>query len=212
MSKHTRSRRALLAGLGAVAAGAVGSTSANAQGGATTSTFTPTFHTEDAWLAALPGKHRIVLDVTSLEKMPEVVRFVSNLTTGHKSGYGVDAADLAIVVCFRHGATAYGYADAIWSKYGKIINSQATPPPSGNPFNAGGRTQLADMAKQGVQFMVCGTASRGLAGRIAGQGGDADAVMKEMAENLIASARIVPAGVIGVTHAQERGYALLYVG
>ena len=72
--------------------------------------------------------------------------------------------------------------------------------------------QLRDAANRGVQFMVCGTASRGLAGRLAGQGGDADGVMKEMAANLIPSARIVPAGVVSVAHAQERGFALLYVG
>jgi intracellular sulfur oxidation DsrE/DsrF family protein len=211
MSKQRKSRRAMLAGLGAVATGALAGRTASAQ---TTSTapFTPAMHTEDGWLSAMPGKHRVVLDVTSPEGLPDVVRFVSNLYTGHKSGYGVEESDLAIVVCFRHGATAYGYADAIWSKYGKTIDAKATPPPTVNPYNSGTRLQLTDMSKRGVQFMVCGTASRGLAGRIAGQSGDTDAVMKEMAANLIPSARIVPAGVVGVSHAQERGFALIYVG
>ena len=211
MSKQIKGRRALLASLGTVAAAGAFASKAGAQG-TTTPAFAPTLHAEDAWMSGIPGKHRVVMDVTTLEKMPDVVRFVSNLFTAYKSGYAVDAVDLAIVVLFRHGATAMGYADAIWAKYGKSIDARATPPPTTNPFNAGGRTQLADMAKQGVQFMVCGTASRNLAGRIAGQGGNADAVMKEMAENLIPGSRIVPAGVISVTHAQERGFALLYVG
>lgn len=199
----------MLAGLGSVAAaGALGTQAASAQGAA----FTPLMHQEDAWLSAIPGRHRIILDCTSPEHMPDAIRFVGNFFSGHKSGYGVEESDLAIVVCFRHSATQFGYADAVWSKYGKVIDAKADPAPVANPFNAPGRTQLADLAKRGVHFMVCGTASRGLAGRIAGQGGDADAVMKEMAANLIPSARIVPAGVIGVTHAQERGYALLYVG
>lgn len=199
----------MLAGLGSVAAaGALGTQTAGAQGAA----FTPALHPEDAWLSAIPGRHRIILDVTSPEHVPDAIRFVGNLYTGHKSGYGVEESDLAIVVCFRHSATPYGYGDGIWSKHGKLIDAKADPVPTVNPFNAPGRTQLADLAKRGVQFMVCGTASRGLAGRIAGQGGDVDAVMKEMAANVIPSARIVPAGVIGVTHAQERGYALLYVG
>jgi hypothetical protein len=59
--------------------------------------------------------------------------------------------------------------------------------------------------------MVCGTASRGLATRIAGQGGDVEAVLKEMGANLISSARIVPAGVVSVVHAQERRFALISV-
>jgi intracellular sulfur oxidation DsrE/DsrF family protein len=162
-------------------------------------------------MSTMRGKHRVMLDVTSPEGMPDGIRFVGNLFTGHRTGYQVDEADVAIIVCLRHGATAYGYGNAIWSKYGKTIDPKIAPP-VGNPFNSGTRTQLADLVKRGVQFIVCGTASRGLAGRIAGQGGDADAVMKEMAADLIPSARIVPAGVVGVTHAQERGFALLYVG
>ena len=44
------------------------------------------------------------------------------------------------------------------------------------------------------------------------QGGDADATLKEMTANLIPNARLVSAGVVGVTHAQEHGFTLLYVG
>ena len=112
----------------------------------------------------------------------------------------------------RHSATAYGYTDAIWSKYGKTIDGKATPPPVANPYNSAERPQLAGLAKRGVQFMVCGTASRGLAGRIAGPGGDAEAVLKDMTANLIPNARLVSAGVVGVTHAQEYGFTYLYVG
>ena len=60
--------------------------------------------------------------------------------------------------------------------------------------------------------MVCGTASRGAARRVAGQNGDADAVFKEIEAGLIPNARIVAAGVVGVTHAQEFGYSYLFVG
>ena len=212
MPKQKRTRRDMLVGLGAIAAaGAMGAGDVEAQG-PSTSGFSPAMHAEDAWMAALPGKHRIILDVTSPERMPDAIRFVSNFFTGHKSGYGVEESELAIIVCFRHSATPYGYGDAFWAKHGQTIDAKITPPPSGNPYNSGGRTQLTDIATRGVQFMVCGTASRGLATRIAGQGGDVEAVMKEMAASLIPSARIVPAGVIGVTHAQERGFALLYVG
>jgi len=78
--------------------------------------------------------------------------------------------------------------------------------------SVGNQLQMADLAKRGVRFMVCGLASRRLAGRIAGQTGDAESVLKEFGANLVPSGRIVPAGVVGVTHAQERGFALLYVG
>ena len=211
--QNMKERRAIMTGLGAVAAaGALGARSAQAQGAAS-DLFTPTLHSQDDWMSALPGsKHRIVLDTTSPDGVPDAVRFANNLLAGHKNGWGVDEADVAVLVCFRHGATPFGYTDAIWSKYGKTIDPKANPSPTVNPYNSGEQTQLAALAKRGVQFMVCGTASRGLAGRIAGQGGDVEGVLKEMGANLIPSARIVPAGVVAVVHAQERRFTLISIG
>ncbi len=211
MTSTKQSRRALLAGLGmAATAATIGARSAGAQGA--TSPFTPARHEQDAWIPAMPGKHRVVLDVTRPEGVPDGIRFVGNLFAGNKSPYGVEESEVAIIMVLRHSATAYGYTDAIWSKYGKSLDSAATPPPAANPYNTGERMQLAGLAKRGVQFMVCGTASRGLAGRIAGQGGDVDAVLKEMTANLVPNGRLVSAGVVGVTHAQEHGFSYLYVG
>ncbi len=213
MPQPTRTRRDLLTGLGAgaIATGALGTTPVTAQAVPATPS-TPVMHAEDAWMSAMPGKHRVVLDVISAERVGDGLRFASNILNGHKSGYGLDDADLAVIICLRHGATPYGFDNAFWAKNGKIIDAEADPVPTANPYSSGGRTQFSDLTKRGVHFMVCGMASRGLAGRIAGQGGDADAVLKDMATHLLPNAVIVPAGVIGVTHAQERGFALLYVG
>ncbi len=212
MSSEKQDRRALLlAGLG-MAATSVTLGARGTQAPAAVTPFTPSRHEQDAWMSAMPGRHRVVLDVVSPTGVPDGIRFAGNLFTGNKTGYGVEESEMALIMVLRHSATAYGYNDTIWSKYGKTIDAKATPPPVANPFNSGERMQLSGLAKRGVQFIVCGTASRGLAGRIAGQGGDADAVLKEMSANLIPNARIVSAGVVGVTHAQEHGFTLLYVG
>jgi intracellular sulfur oxidation DsrE/DsrF family protein len=209
--QNMQERRAIMASLGAVAAaGALGARSVAAQ--AAPDSFTPMLHPQDDWMSAMRGKHRIVLDVTTPDGVPDAIRFAGNLLAGHKNGWGVEELDVAVLVCFRHQATPFGYTDAIWSKYGKTIDPKATPPPAANPYNSGEPAQLAALAKRGVQFMVCGTASRGLAGRIAGPGGDVEAILKEMGANLIPSARIVPAGVVAVVHAQERRFALVSVG
>ncbi|MFA5909719.1 MAG: hypothetical protein WC815_13155 [Vicinamibacterales bacterium] len=211
MTSTKRNRRALIAGLGLAATSVTfGARGARAQGAPPP--FTPARHEQDAWMSAMPGKHRVVLDIVSPEGIPDGIRFAGNLFTGNKSAYGIEESEMAMIVVLRHSATAYGYSDAIWSKYGKSLDAKATPPPTANPYNSGERMQLAGLAKRGVQFIVCGTASRGLAGRIAGQGGNADAVLKEMSANLIPNARIVSAGVVGVTHAQEHGFTFLYVG
>ncbi len=203
-------RRQLIAGLGAVATAAgLGGRVVAAQ---SPSPFVPARHPQDEWMSAMPGKHRVVLDVTSPEGVPDGIRFAGNLFNGNKSGYGVEESELALIMVIRHSATAYGYDNAIWAKHGKTFDGKAATPPNANPFDSGERTQLSALAKRGVQFMVCGTASRGLASRIAGQGGDVDAVLKDMTAHLITNARLTPAGVVGVTHAQEHGFTLLYVG
>lgn len=212
MSDSPNRRRRLLTALGAVASAAgLGSRVVVAQT-PPPAKFTPTLHPQDMWMSAMPGKHRVVLDVSTPAGIPDGIRFAGNLFTGNKNGYGVEEAELALIMVIRHSATAYGYSNAIWAKYGKTFDSKAETPPTANPYDSGERTQLSALAKRGVHFMICGTASRGIASRIAGQGGDVDAVLKEMTANTITNGRVVSAGVVGVTHAQDHGFTLLYVG
>jgi intracellular sulfur oxidation DsrE/DsrF family protein len=213
MTHDVKGRRRLMSGLGVTAAAvALGSRGATAQ--APPAPFQPARHAQDDWLDRLPGKHRVILDVTSPEGVPEGIRFAGNLFTGHKVGYGVEEAEMAIVMVLRHGATAYGYGEAIWAKHGKLLDSKATEPPKANPYDAPPRSALSGLAKRGVHFVVCGSASQGIARRLAGANGDAEAMMKEMTANMIPNSHITVgvAGVVPLAHAQERGYSYLYVG
>jgi intracellular sulfur oxidation DsrE/DsrF family protein len=211
MTSPKRDRRAIIAGLGMAATGVtLGARGAAAQGAPPP--FTPARHETDAWIGAMPGKHRVVLDIVTPEKVVEGLRFAGNLFTGNKSGYGVEEPEMAIIVVLRHTATQFGFGDAIWAKYGKTLDGTATPPPTANPHNSGDRMLVSNLAKRGVQFMLCGAATRLAATRIAGPGGNVDAVLKEISANLVPNARLVSFGVVGVTHAQEYGFSLLYVG
>jgi intracellular sulfur oxidation DsrE/DsrF family protein len=217
MKQDGKARRRLVAGLGAAATAVAMGTRSEALG-QRHAAFEPARHTQDDWMDALPGTHRVVLDVTSPDGVPDAIRFAGNLFTGHQTGYDVPERDLAIIIVLRHSATAYGYADAIWSKYGKSMGSgsddPAAAPPTANPYDSGERRQLSSLAKRGVHFIVCGSASLGLARRIAGANGNPEATIKEMVANLIPNSHITVgvAGVVPVAHAQERGYSYLYVG
>jgi intracellular sulfur oxidation DsrE/DsrF family protein len=122
-----------------------------------------------------------------------------------------------MVICLRHSATVFAFTDPIWAKHGKAMadavkyTSRSGETPTANPYNAAPRSAFDGLAKRGVQFMVCDTASHRFARMLAGSG-DGEAVYKEMAANMIPSSRLVPAGVVGVTRAQEYGYSLLSVG
>jgi hypothetical protein len=65
-----------------------------------------------------------------------------------------------------------------------------------------------------VHFAVCDMASHRFAGVIARtiEGGNADAIYKEIVANAIGNAHFVAAGIIAVNRAQERGYAVAHAG
>jgi hypothetical protein len=218
MTNRMWARRSLMSGMSAVAAAfALGARPASAQSAA--APFQPARHPQDEWLHKIPGKHRVVFDVTSSRGVPEALHFANNIYSGNKSLYGLDEADLAVVIILRHSATAFGYSDAIWAKHGKALAEATsyTDPKSGesprvNPFNATRIETFDDMAKRGVQFGICDTASHGLARRLAGSSGDVDATYKEMVASMIPSSRLVVVGVIGVTRAQEYGYSVVHAG
>jgi intracellular sulfur oxidation DsrE/DsrF family protein len=63
------------------------------------------------------------------------------------------------------------------------------------------------MAKRGVRFAVCSMATRAASQLIATKSGaNVDAVFKELTENLVQGGCMVPAGIVAVNRAQERGY------
>ena len=218
MTNKVWTRRSLMSGMSAVAAAfALGARPARAQTAA--APFKPAHHAQDEWLDKIPGKHRVVFDVISSRGVPEALHFANNLYSGNKSMYGLDEVDLALVIILRHSATAFGYSDAIWAKHGKALaaatrytDPKSSESPKANPFNATGIEAIDQMAKRGVQFGVCDTASHNLARRLAGPSGDADAIYKEMVASMIPSSRLLVAGVIGVTRAQEYGYSVVHAG
>lgn len=70
---------------------------------------------------------------------------------------------------------------------------------------------MTSLIRKGVQFGVCRTATRNICENIArATGGNADAVLNEITTNLIPNARMVPAGIVALNRAQERGYSYIF--
>lgn len=207
-----------MAGVGAAVAGwATWRSDVSAQAPATT-TFMPTRHAIDAWLDAVPGKHRVALDTTSAAGAEQGIGYSNNVFNGNRNGYQLENSDVALVLCLRHNATAFAFNNAMWQKYGKVFadrigykNDDGSVPTT-NPHNSGERPPLDRLAARGAHFIVCGLATNLYAGMIAGQNGDRAAVFKELESNMVANAHIMAAGVVGITRAQEYGYSLIYVG
>ena len=74
-------------------------------------------------------------------------------------------------------------------------------------------TTLDVVAKRGVQFAVCQLSTRANANAIARQTGrNADEIFDELVAHLVPNARLVPAGIVAVNRAQERGYSIAHAG
>ena len=184
----------------------------------------PARHEKDDWLEKPSVTHRLVFDATSAEGFGEALAFAGNFLRVNQSDYGLQDADLSVVIVARHRATAFAFNDAMWAKHGAAISGQieyldpkTKQPPAINVYNATDRggatpnrgTTIDSLLKRGVQLAVCSTATRGLAGTIAGYGADTNAVFTELTSNLLSNSRMVPAGIVAVSRAQERGYTLV---
>src|SRR5262245_28039707 len=176
----------------------------------------PARHAQDEWLDHAPEKHRVVFDTWMADKFGDAMAFPSTWVRINKEQYGLSDADLAVVIVARHGTGPFAFNEAMWTKYGKFFadrmsaNDKAAHP---NPTTNIHASRLANLTKQGVRLAVCNLTTRAYAQMIAREtGAEMDEIYKELTTNAIGEAHFVPAGIVAVTRAQERGYALVSIG
>lgn len=190
--------------------------------------WTPVRHAQDDWFDQLPGKHRFFFDATTPTGVGEAITFATNYYVASKSGYGLEERESAVVICLRHWATPFAFADPLWAKYGvpmagriKFSDPKTQQAPTTNVYRATGYgmqlpnrgTTLDQMVERGTHYAVCDMATRAFAGVIATAfGAKADEIYQEMRAAAIPNTHFVPAGIVAVNRAQERGYAIQYIG
>jgi hypothetical protein len=221
-------RRRFLTSMGLVTTGAtLTAATAQAASQASASRFTPAKHPQDSWLEVAGVDHRAFVDSSTTAGGMTALNYANNILFGHTSGYGGEESDYALVVCFRHQSTSFGYNDAIWAKYGEFLSgfmgltdSKTNDPFTVNPMNVSGRSDMPNrgntinsLVERGVSYAICNKATLAMCGRLAAAfGGSADAIYAEITGSAVANSRFVPAGVVAATRSQEYGYSLLYAG
>ena len=172
-------------------------------------------HPEDAWLDDLKGMHKIIYDSVSADNGFNGWFFARNFLTANALGYKMKDTDCSVVVSVRHYATVYAYNDAMWAKYplGEMVKL-TDPATSKAPVQNLHASEAKELAGRGIQLAVCGLATSFFAGELAKKGGGTAAdIEKELKTNLVvAPARVVAAGVVVVSRAQEHGFTYTYVG
>ena len=227
-----RERRSFLSRLAAGAA-IFGRTAFSSQSAAAQSTsaapWRPARHAQDDWLDQIPGSHRFIIDSTSPSGLGSALAFANNFFVANQQGYGLSNADAAVVIVLRHNSTGFAFTDAMWAKYGTPMGEAAggfddpktKTKPTANLYNSGSYlgvlpnngVTLDALAGRGVHFAVCQMATRRFAGAIAtAHKLDVEAIYKELTSNLVRNSHMVPAGIVAVNRAQERGYAFANAG
>jgi intracellular sulfur oxidation DsrE/DsrF family protein len=211
--------------------------SAHASARALSEPWQPARHADDDWFDQPGAKHRFFFDTSHPEGFAQALGWARNFLEASVSGYGLTDADNAVIICARHRSTAFAFNDAMWAKYGAalsersnnfvdpktkqvpVINYYLVNGSGEGPRNSG----LEQLLKRGVRLAVCGMATRRTATTIATAGATAgaqkagddkakvDDIYKELTANLVPNAHIVPAGIVAVNRAQERGYTLATV-
>jgi len=229
MKSNIQARRRIISAIGATGAAVVlGSRTSQAQAGGASGRFQPARHTEDAWLDAMAGKHRTVIDSFSVNGAGNALLFANNLFLSNAAGYRLTDADVAVVITLRHASVGFAFTDAMWTKYSaglseglELVDPKTRQRPVVNIYDAQGHgttlpnygQTISAVAKRGTRFAVCQMATTRLAGQIArSAGATPEAIYKELTANLIPNAHMMTSGVLAVTRAQEYGYTVLSAG
>ncbi len=181
---------------------------------------------QDAWFDQLPGKHRLFLDATNAEEAGDAVGFAWNFLRTSATGYQLKDEDEAVVICLRHSATEFAFSNEIWAKYDVLRTTKYKHPETGkqvkggNVFRPGSTSpksvddgfSLDGMATRGVHFAICGAATRGLAGMIAGEKASKDdrqKIVDELMASGPANAHFMASGILAAQRAGEYGYSII---
>ena len=175
----------------------------------------PGLEAKDDWMDSIPGRHRMMFDSTTPDAFAGALMYAGNFYFSNKDGYGLQDSDLAVMVVARHNSTPFAFNNAIWKKYGSTLSrlSNFKDPvtkevPVQNVYMANG--SLDGLLNRGAHVAVCQMATRELARSIAADAGlDEQTVFNEISMNLVPNSHLVPAGIVAVNRAQERGYAFV---
>lgn len=187
----------------------------------------PARHAIDDWFdQPASAKHRLFFDTTTPDGFGHAVFWANNFFNASRNGYNLTDADQAIVIGVRHRSSVFALSDAMWQKYGEALAGRAEfsdpktkQAPTANVFlakdygasltNSG--VLISAVTDRGLRLSVCALATRANASAIASRtGGKVDDIYKELCDHLVPNSVIVPAGIIALNRAQERGYSFTY--
>ncbi len=165
---------------------------------------------DDPWLSRLNGKHRVIFH-SHLASDGIALRWAQTFLDTQKSAYGLTDADSSVVVGLNGRAIGLLFNDAIWGKY--PIGETLQMPGSRNANAA----LVAQLVSRGVIILACNNSIRAAGQRFLPEAQRGDAALRtafsdEARANLLPGVDVVPAMIVTLQQAQDRGCRYIYGG
>ena len=165
----------------------------------------------DAWMRRARGRHRQFFHATAPADGAAML-MATNFLDVYQSAYGASSGHVSAVIGVHGSALPIGLVDAAWSKYelGKRISvndPDTNAPATRNVFAVGGPISIDTAMRRGVVLLVCNVALTRTAGSIASSLSLPQAdVYNDLKASVIPGAVVVPALVVAMNRAQEKGF------
>jgi intracellular sulfur oxidation DsrE/DsrF family protein len=178
---------------------------------------TPPAANPDAWLDAITAPNRMLFDANAANGGVPLAH-VMNYYNTFNTAYGVPDRDVDAIFTLYGQITLTGLNDAMWAKYrlgeflgerdaaGALLTAnpwRTAPTIMGGPIPA---ASIESLQKRGATFILCNNALTIYSSRVAAARNlDPARVYEEMKANILPNVTLVPAMVIAIDRAQQRG-------
>ncbi|HKE91199.1 MAG TPA: twin-arginine translocation signal domain-containing protein [Gemmatimonadales bacterium] len=178
---------------------------------------------DSSWLDQLTAKHKQVFDVSAYADGGGLF-YAKNYFNAHRDAFGTTYPEVQAVLGIHGDAYPIVFSDAIWAKYDLGRRVKAKDPRTGKPALRNVLWQPREgeemyeysvnaLQPRGAKFILCNNVLRFVTRTLAGEtGATYEATRAGLLAGLLPNVTVVPAMVVAIGLAQERGCAYIYAG
>lgn len=166
---------------------------------------------DEPWMKRLTGKQKVLFH-SHMPTDGQAIRWGQTFLDTQKATYGLNDGDSTVVIGLNGRSIGWFFNDALWAKY-PTIGEVMGAPGAKNPQAAA----VAALAPRGVVMLACNNSIRASWQRFLSDAQKADQTLRngfadEIKANLLQGVEVVPAMVVTLQQAQDRGCRYIYAG
>lgn len=176
------------------------------------------------WLDRLGGSHGQFFDMAGISG-GKALQQSRNFLNAYRDAFGVESDDIDLVIGMHGSAAVLAFDDSAWGEFdlGEHVKVKDPATAAGAERNvfAGGNgdpvvpadATIGALQRRGVIFLLCNNAFNRLVGELARKGhGSTEDVRQRLLDHLLPGVEVVPALVVAVNQAHEKGLSYVWAG